>query len=161
MYVLSHLCLRSGCITLLLSKLALFLQDEVSIIAGSSWRSIWDRVSSIWERASLSIWAPTILDSLTINSQTHHSLLCFPSLLSTDKSSSSSTLSSTSTSTNHDVWITIVIFCCTSTITTISAINLTWARTLTKWLPLQEENQISFVKKIQKLQTRSRIAFSN
>ena len=34
-----------------------------------------------------------------------------------------------------------------ATITTISAITLTWARTLTKWLPLQEENQISFVKK--------------
>ena len=48
-----------------------------------------------------------------------------------------------------------------ATITTISANNLTWARTLTKWLPLQEENQISFVKKNQKLQTRSRIAFSN
>ena len=38
-----------------------------------------------------------------------------------------------------------------ATITTISAINLTWARTLTKWLPLQEENQISFVKKIAKV----------
>ena len=32
----SHLCLYSDCIRLLLYKLALFLQDEVSIIAGSS-----------------------------------------------------------------------------------------------------------------------------
>ena len=32
----SHLCLYSGCIRVLLYKLVLFLQDEVSIIAGSS-----------------------------------------------------------------------------------------------------------------------------
>ena len=53
---------------------------EVSIIAGSSWGSIWKRaslqylgprelVSSIWESCS---------DSLTINSQTPPGLLCFP-----------------------------------------------------------------------------------